>query len=1404
MRKQLAHLPKPVAKAINAFRRRQRFYEFLRAVVAPLVCYAALAPVAMHLDRFLFLSLTARLWISGITHGVGLAVLAVSLALFFWRRRPVSRIAYDMENELPASVEERLVTLNDILSRPADTRAADPKVHAAMVDQLTSETLALCQGTPHPGRLAHDRILRRSLVSLVVLGVIWAGFAVLPNYQFGLMWKRLTFPMMNLPKPSFVRLIVTPEAPTVPRRGEVVLQVQVQGSIPVWLRKPMSWLGADSSVCLMAKATGRVDRLAFSAEARPMSRVQSRMFVASMTDLQESFSYRVRCGDAETDIRFVKVVPQPRIVNASLQVEPPAYTGLKTAVYTDLRDPVSAFATSRMQLRFSSDQAPLKSARLVLPQTGATLTELKPDPKTGAYLYNFTMSGATELEIVLVNEVGFENDERVTLTIALREDQPPVIRIEYPVGDVTAAQGELIPMHMELSDDLGLQEASIRYQISSDRNSGDSMREFPLQLGTNALTQTLSAEFDLEKAGAVSGDEVLLMVSARDTGRNDANSQPIRIRVAALAGNENEHRRIIALRLISQTVAALTVSADRSAVWAPNEEAFERIANDAKNRDLVLDATPSLDNLLAFMEREHHFTDSAASAADMRMLRGVVAAMADPPASLRGAPDFSPEARKALLQQLTNSLLPGLRIERTGRDIARRALNLRGEVEAMMATADTPKRANAAGFERRVNLLMDALDGTSEEFIKLSSMTPLVKKDEILACSQKISRAGRDFKQSSGATRQEAAETLCEQIDAWIGLLLPALPELNVQHRAARAALRTQFSRVHKAVSEAAQKSNDAGAVRWMIADARMIERSPYAGLGERLASVSTGAVETAAAPLTAAFAGEAALFERLAMEDEYTDWLDSPRMKQAERRMAEALRALDLATDDAARASAADRLRTLRIRDADPTGTESARPAPARFGLYDFLPALTDAATSLPEPHGKAVERLMSTAVRIRETIQGAAGEAGSVSPEQVLSVLNNVQSGLASLESDAARVLFRMHLDVAYNDPQREGAVRLATTLPSLRDVFGRYQAVVPPLIERLRAGAGRRGERETTVATVNAEGLAQSVTAMNNGLGRVVKQLKGETPPVDESYAVREMRFYLNSARRLAGAKDPAEVARAFFAAQPAAAAIVLDRQVPALAGMRANIRKATEALKTQPPDSPAFRDPMRQAAQAVGAFEQTLLRFASLDPQGTVRALAGTIRKRTESLSTSSGDKNLSQIKYAMDELQRQAQDFEISAQELVAQNTPASPAGWRGGPSGIWDGAARRDAERARRRVIAQFERARRDAALGFDAILSRKSERGLALPDQPLAGSLFAWRAMQSSLGGAGVADRVVTNIVEKNPLEEWLKKELEENRKALRILSKHTYPEPTDRWIDSFLGILRRGSDRDRKGQDR
>ncbi|MCG3147022.1 MAG: hypothetical protein PCFJNLEI_00458 [Verrucomicrobiae bacterium] len=533
------HLPTLVAGQLRQFYRRKRLKQFLRVVAVTALVHLLLVLIATHVDRLLFLSVATRgmmFWtVIGVTGGVAVA----GLVWFWWRRPTLRQVVYELESQLPANVEERYVTLESVL---ASGQPVAPDFRTRLQESVVEHAATIT-----PRQLVRDGVLRRLGWVTGVVGVAVALLFVPRDYQFPLMVARFYQPTKALPKPSFIKITVSPREFVVGKGGEVVVQAQITGRVPWLLRK----LGVS------------VDRCMFNGE--PMSRVQSDRFLYSRGELADSFSFVIRCGDAETLPQNVRVVAQPRILDATLTVTPPAYVKQPAVALTELDRPVWLLPGTKAQLTFRCDQ----------PVVTRTIPFVW-DENTRTGSYEFTVKEKIAFEVVVANREGFTNRDRLRLAINLREDARPVVTLEEPTGEVEKAPGELLPIRATATDDFGVAELVLRYVVNPDPNAETTPTEIPLPV-----------EFDLEQTGTVPGDVVVLQVRARDGAGNDGFSAETLVRVVPFTRDENERLRLRQLRLIA---AALATNAPVAVEW---------------------------------LEREHHFTDAARYKADLRQLYGV-------------------------------------------------------------------------------------------------------------------------------------------------------------------------------------------------------------------------------------------------------------------------------------------------------------------------------------------------------------------------------------------------------------------------------------------------------------------------------------------------------------------------------------------------------------------------------------------------------------------------------------------------------------------------------------------------------------------------------------------------------------------------------------------------------------
>ncbi|MFO7872002.1 MAG: hypothetical protein R6V03_11310 [Kiritimatiellia bacterium] len=670
MRLQLDNLPEPVAKRFREFYRRKRLYELLRVVLSAAAVYLLLALVVIHLDRFLFLERSTRTVLSGIVHAAGVIYTIVLLVFFGVRRASLRRVAYELESRMSPDVSERYVTLADMSG--GGRTEAESKVHAALMAQLEKET-ATHSVSFIGSKLVLDRRFRvLGWITAAVLAVYFLMLAA-PGYQFPLMLQRFFTPGANLPKPSFVRVEITPESPVAGKGGEVVLQARTRGEVPRGLRWLFDLMGASQSRCLITLSSVGGEKPAEDGEVHTMNRIQRTLFVFSRTDLQESFRFSVRCADAQTAIYLAEVVAQPRITGISLRITPPAYTSLPERTVTNAAGAVRVYPGSKVETRFTVDQD-VPTRQIIVNDKKEERPEWYREEREGRYSFEFRQD--VEFEIKVVNDRGFANIEPARFALRARQDQEPAVRLDYPSGDFSSVPGELVPVQFRVEDDLGIESVFIQYVLNPELDDTASFREIPVEIPEGEVKKArLSSTLDLGAAAAVPGDNILMIVRARDSAGNDGESRPVNIHVTAFARGENERRRLIVLEFLRESFAraAAAVQSGPGGGVAIEGGVYEEILKQAGNMSISLDENASMTSLLELMEREHHFTDLPRHKEDMRMLAGL---------ARYSAAGESPESIRKRLAAVAG-VIPSLTVFRQARNLTWRLFGLGYEIESI-------------------------------------------------------------------------------------------------------------------------------------------------------------------------------------------------------------------------------------------------------------------------------------------------------------------------------------------------------------------------------------------------------------------------------------------------------------------------------------------------------------------------------------------------------------------------------------------------------------------------------------------------------------------------------------------------------------------------------------------------
>jgi len=1424
------HLPTTVAAQLRQYYRRTRALRVLRVAYAALVLYALLILVAVHLDRFLFLGTGTRVLMFWAAHGIAGVFAAARLVLLLHRPTTAREVAYELESKLSPGVEERYVTLENVLEHGGFEN--DP-IAAHFVEHLKAATASHSQRIK-AARLVKDRPLRRLARVLMVVGLVYGLLALPASYEFLLMLRRFYSPRAPLPKASFVKLSVTPQEIVVGKGGEVIIEAEVHGDVPALLRWLMTKLGTSPNRCLIAVAEGRTDQFDFGdGELLEMNRIHRRLFLSSRSNLQESFAFRVRCGDAQTEARIVRVIAQPRVVDVTLTVTPPAYCRLPVETIEGAQDKAAALRFlpgSQIKLAFRTDRAVVE--RVIRIEGRDEPVEPQWDEPTLTATHEFVLKQKVAMEITIVDRYGFANVERTTLVIDLREDIAPTVRLEFPTGELEKVPGEFVAIQAQVEDDLGVEEVAISFMLNPDREAEAVPQEVAVPLDEKGRRNlSLAAVFDLGKTGAIPGDVLVARVRARDSAGSDGFSPQILIRVVPFTRGENERRRLAALELVKVLMERLGSppkdEAQGAAPFAIDEDLYHELAGVAAKLDVGLADEASVESVLSLLEREGHFTDAPRHKEDVRKLRGVILYACAP----FGANVEDAQAFRAQRFREVADVLPPVTGLRRLKNITWRLFGMRYEAgniaERFDRLAEQKKRYpdQLKSITRRAELYLQTLQDIGDDLIRLSRETPALEEAKVKEIAGELNTAGYYMKTGSLAARRTSCRKVQELLSANLALVRGAFVPLLEEEIKARARLDATYGECLARVPGASGAQRDAVA-RWLAEDGRLLTWNPFAPLWPRLTNFALRrglpADRAAQRMKPDANAQLAIRQERLAAGALAFQWESESVLSLAS--ISNTEKALELRLLALERAASAGALTPqalarshaeLTATDLSETMDDASFAAAAERHRRDTPAALQEAVarqrtnTGLLAGHARLLlafrtpaEELADVVARFDETeaaLKQAGDSLGSGKSETLGADVTKLVAALAREVKAMHGAAEALYLQLALVQ-EPAGAEASEVMMLKLRETASRYSV----RLDRAAAGlwafaAGAGGAQDLTGLSGDLEQLRFLHGATRDSLRKLLAAAREGKPLSEEErkkYLLleefRRTERYLATASVMLDGKGDAATVREFLEAFPEAGLFHLVAHTDLVVRADRAVREAEAELKGSPPQVKRFAERLGQGRALLVRFRDVVAQAGPGEHQERIGAKVAQILNRLERLEPRDGsdrtsDAQVSRSLFALSEVRKAlaALDRDLAG---IAEQTEAAQAGFRGGPDDIWTKPYRYQAEKTRQRLLAQGRHARGHV---FEGVLEALQDKPDARRhEEGHAWSVFLYRLVRSELCGVGGIKPPGAGEGRKaDPHLAFLQAEL---AKALQVNDLKHYAEPTKEYLETVRDFLR------------
>jgi hypothetical protein len=1366
MRLKLQHLPEPVADRLRRFHLVQQLRRVARWGLATLALYGVLLLVAVQLDRFLFLDTGFRVGLWWAVHGLAAAVGLVGLAALILRRHTSREVAYAFESSLKQKADESYVTLDDVMSRGG---GAATGTRQEMIGQLSHGAVEHAR-QPLRRVPSRDRVLRFFGMLVVGIALTMGGLLALPGYRFGLMLHRFYRPDAALPKPSFLQIDVAPAEPVVGKGEDLALQVTVQGSLPKWLEWLYRKAGHSSSRCVMAMGPADAPDFRFDAGARvDLSRVDRNLFLYSKADVVSNFSFVVRCGDAQTAVRKVEVVTQPVVTEVILQVTPPAYSGLPGQTVTNQTQPLSCLPGSRIAVTFRTDQ-PVLNREVRFEKVPRPQAHTWDEPaRTGRF--EFTLKQRAVFEIVVRNRHGFTNRERVRTLINLRDDLPPTVQLDDPSADVEKVAGELITFRAGISDDLGLQDVSLRYLLNPDPDSELPMKELPVATGLRSLSSTnVVVDFDLERIGAAPGDLVLLQLRARDTAGNDGVSREVRVRVLPFTRDENERMRLRALLFVQEVLGAnieagLPPFSGGDRLTVPmSDRAAEAVKAAARKAGLTMADGNTWGPLFDLLEREHHFTDRPRHKDDVRRLRAVLwKTMGLPP--VKGAA-ASGDVRVGDLRRLYTAVLPGLCRLRQAKNLTWRMFGMLQETERIAVDLDRPVESPspaARSLERRLQLYLAAIQDLGEELMVLNQTAKWVAPEVLKQQVSELNTAAYSVKRGSAGRRRAACRQVAEGLAAMLEGLRPAYVRLLKDETISRARLETLYQKcligTVKPVGDLT-KADYGDAAAWLEEDGRLMASNPFLPLWPRCVNLAllngledvgggmgvasskaaeAGRRQAAALLLDPVAAGDRIERDRRRLQRMAFEWENRTALAEPVGSLEKVLQ-LSLSEMEEAAANAEDgglaegrltRLAGLMNGGESVIASFGFRDAQSLSGLLnsadpDLMPEYIRANHLLPAPlvfQRRLSERFGPNTVKLEAFSRGREAITPAAS-RQLADILIWENRALQEL-ADA------LELTVCTEGPARPSS-RLEWLLITVREQRQRLAVTTRPSLLALRKlGAASAGGAEASTVAVPLdeclavrESIGKAIDAWGVALvgGRELDEAEKTKFPVLVNFDRSRDVYGVLLKMREAEAK-PVELSRMMRDRYPDLAQGYLAEGLRFVDAAMEHVRTAEADLRRDPPGLAPAVTQLISCRGALKLFQQHVDRAGPGETQARMRRVADELVRQIGLMKPGESRQEaetVSRLMFAMGEVR---QGLMTLRTDLKAASQTAMPRmALSGGPDGVWEASTRVAAERSRRRLSQQMELAER---MGTRGIL----EAGTAEGQSP-TGGLISWGAL--------------------------------------------------------------------------
>jgi len=511
-----------VARRLRGIGLRQRLFNLLALLPSVLGAFLCYACCEMLLDRrWEFSVLTRQMLLSAFLCASGsvVTVLAVRLLL-----RHSSLLFHARAAERAMGLHDEVILTYVSLRRARAVSPTEAQAAALLREQALHRLSFL-----ETDQVVDIRPLLRSLWGLGAALLLFFALAAAwgPTFMDNLF--RCLLPARGTAPPRLVRITNVSPGDGVAVSGEpVVFSVAVRAArAPAEARLVYRIQGEDT------ETEESLPRAVDGQNAPPQNRNGANgVYAKELPGFLRPVTYRVRCGDAQTETFHLDIQERPLVTAVNVRVLPPVY-----APFAPVREVaggnVQAIVGSRLEISASATQPPrpprvvddTESAWL---QAGAVRLAMTPHAKT--LTATITLQRDFDYRIGYVDTNGLRSRESIQYQVKALPDQPPAafLRRDDGAADTPVSARARVMLRGEATDDLGVGKLALLCGTAGalSRHRADCSPPMP------AASVSRSIALDLRPLGLKEGDTLECVLVAEDVKRpvsQRTESAPLRI-----------------------------------------------------------------------------------------------------------------------------------------------------------------------------------------------------------------------------------------------------------------------------------------------------------------------------------------------------------------------------------------------------------------------------------------------------------------------------------------------------------------------------------------------------------------------------------------------------------------------------------------------------------------------------------------------------------------------------------------------------------------------------------------------------------------------------------------------------------------------------------------------------------